>query len=316
MPEPLDATLRRLKEERDEADRRYNDALTALDRAVRPPPELPAAPAAYDEHQITPLNEAWNIIPEPPAGGGLAGRLTGLIWRTVGPFLQRQLTFNSRLVDHLNRNVAAHREARHSVDALVAAMREQLAHQADNHSRLLFFLQQITPYVDTKDRDSAGGALVLNASLSALAESMAKRWESMIAREQRYQARTAALSAAHEDLRAAIGVAQQAALTTKRELERIAAGATAPVAAPAAGEPSVSGEVFSSRLDAYKYVAFEDQFRGSRDAIRSRLESYLPFFEGRSNVLDVGCGRGEFLDLLQSRGIAAQGIEDRKSTRL
>ena len=53
----------------------------------------------------------------------------------------------------------------------------------------------------------------------------------------------------------------------------------------------------------------EDQFRGSRDAIRARLESYLPLFEGKSDVLDVGCGRGEFLDLLKARGVSARGID-------
>ena len=310
MPETLEATLRRLKQEREDADRRYNDALTALDRAGRPLPNLPAAPPPYDEHQITPLNESWNILPAPPPAGGIAGKLTGLIWRTVGPFLQRQLTFNSQLVDHINRNVAAHREAHRAAESIIALLREELAAQAESRSRLLFLLQQITAYVDTKDRDTAGGALVLNESLSALAENFGKRWESMTAREQRYEARTSRLAAAHEDLRAAIGVSQQAALAVKRELERLSASAGAPSAGavPAAAQ-AVPHEAFSSRLDAYKYVGFEDQFRGSQDAIRARLESYLPFFEGMSNVVDVGCGRGEFLDLLMARGISARGID-------
>jgi O-antigen chain-terminating methyltransferase len=56
-------------------------------------------------------------------------------------------------------------------------------------------------------------------------------------------------------------------------------------------------------------VGFEDRFRGSREVIRARLESYLPLFEGHADVLDVGCGRGEFLDLLAARGIAARGID-------
>ena len=73
MPEPLEATLRRLEEERQEADRRYNDALTALDRAQRRPPDLPAPPAAYDDSQLPVLNDAWNIVPAPPAGGGREG---------------------------------------------------------------------------------------------------------------------------------------------------------------------------------------------------------------------------------------------------
>lgn len=310
MPEPLAATLRRLKEERDEADGKYNDALTALDRALGVALELPAPPAAYDEHQITPLNEAWNILPAPPPATGLAGKVTGIIWRTVAPFLQRQLTFNSRLVDHLNRNVPAHREAHRATEALVAVLREQLARQADIQSRLVYLLQQITAYVDTKDRETAGGALVLNAALSAHAENAGKRWESVAARaeryEQRYDARTSALAASHEDLRVAIALSQQASLTMKRELERMGPQGVSTT-------PDVTAtrtdDAFGSRLDAYKYVGFEDQFRGSQEVIRARLDSYLPVFEGASDVLDVGCGRGEFLDLLASRGIRARGID-------
>ena len=75
MTERLEETLRRLKEERDEADRRYNDALTALDKSFKPPGALPAAPPPYDEHQITPLNEAWNILPSPPAATGRRRRV-------------------------------------------------------------------------------------------------------------------------------------------------------------------------------------------------------------------------------------------------
>ncbi len=62
-------------------------------------------------------------------------------------------------------------------------------------------------------------------------------------------------------------------------------------------------------LDSYKYVGFEDQFRGSRDVIRARLESYLPFFAGATDVLDIGCGRGEFLELLAGAGVRARGID-------
>ena len=40
-----------------------------------------------------------------------------------------------------------------------------------------------------------------------------------------------------------------------------------------------------------------------------RLESYLPFFAGASDVLDVGCGRGEFLELLAAAGVSAKGID-------
>ena len=105
--EPLEAVLRRLKQERDAADTRYNDALTALDRTLRPPPPLPRPAPGLDDHQITHLNEAWNILPAPPQASGLRRKLTGFIWRVVAPYLQRQLTFNSILVDHINRTATA-----------------------------------------------------------------------------------------------------------------------------------------------------------------------------------------------------------------
>ena len=40
-----------------------------------------------------------------------------------------------------------------------------------------------------------------------------------------------------------------------------------------------------------------------------RLAEYLPLFAGASDVLDVGCGRGEFLALLREHGITARGID-------
>ena len=48
---------------------------------------------------------------------------------------------------------------------------------------------------------------------------------------------------------------------------------------PGSRSPS---DAFAPSLDAYKYVGFEDQFRGSREVIRARLESYLPLFDGKA----------------------------------
>ncbi len=306
--ESLEAVLARLAKERDEADARYNEALTALDGALRPPPEIPSFAPGLDDHQLAALNEAWNILPTAPAASGIKGRLTRFVWGVIGPYLQRQLTFNSVLVDHLNRSAAAQREAYRASEAIVGVLREHVAGLAEFQSRLLVLLQQVTPYVDTKDRQSGGGALVLNAALSGHAENVAKRLESLAAREQRYDARLASLTAssasADDDLRGTLGVVQHGFMTLKRELESLQ---IRPSESRAPNPGSV--QPFAGRLEAYKYVGFEDQFRGSREVIRTRLESYLPLFEGATDVLDVGCGRGEFLDLLASRAVAARGID-------
>lgn len=63
------------------------------------------------------------------------------------------------------------------------------------------------------------------------------------------------------------------------------------------------------------YRAFEDRFRGSREMIRSRLEAYLPFveplksLEERPAAIDLGCGRGEWLELLKDSGFDPHGID-------
>jgi SAM-dependent methyltransferase len=308
-PEQLDERLRRLKQERDEADRLYNDALTALDQTIRPPFDLPAPPPALDEAQVSALNDSWDVLTEPPAfRSGVRGRLGRFVWGVVEPAFQRQVAFNSRLVEHVNRNAAAAREAHRAAEISADALRAQLVWLEHFHARLMLFLQQITGCVDTKDRETAGGTLVLNEALSGLAEDAAKRWESLDAREARYGARAASLELTLGDLQAALGTAQHGLAALKREQERGVHEGRAP-RQEGSGEAAGAGGAFAPSLDAYKYVGFEDQFRGSRDIIRARLESYLPFFEGQSDVLDVGCGRGEFLALLAERAISARGID-------
>lgn len=64
-------------------------------------------------------------------------------------------------------------------------------------------------------------------------------------------------------------------------------------------------------LDAL-YASFEDQFRGSCEEISRRLQVYLPFLKEAKitgDVLDIGCGRGEWLQLLRSEGIEARGVD-------
>jgi len=68
------------------------------------------------------------------------------------------------------------------------------------------------------------------------------------------------------------------------------------------------------KLDTF-YVNFEDKFRGSRAEITKRLEAYLPYIKDlpfkqkKIKALDVGCGRGEWIELLGNNGYNAKGID-------
>lgn len=57
------------------------------------------------------------------------------------------------------------------------------------------------------------------------------------------------------------------------------------------------------------YRGFEDLFRGPEEMIRDRQRVYLDLVADHQPVLDVGCGRGEFLDLLAERRIEFQGVD-------
>ena len=57
------------------------------------------------------------------------------------------------------------------------------------------------------------------------------------------------------------------------------------------------------------YRGFEDLFRGPEEMIRDRQATYLGLVSGFAPVLDAGCGRGEFLDLLSEKGIERRGVD-------
>lgn len=65
------------------------------------------------------------------------------------------------------------------------------------------------------------------------------------------------------------------------------------------------------------YLRFAERFRGSPEYVAAGLPFYLPYFQGRQNVVDLGCGRGEFLAFLREHGVAARGVDsDPASVRL
>lgn len=57
------------------------------------------------------------------------------------------------------------------------------------------------------------------------------------------------------------------------------------------------------------YYDFENYFRGSRELIKERQSMYISYFKDKGEILDVGCGRGEFLELLAENGIEAYGVD-------
>ncbi len=188
----------------------------------------------------------------------------------VSRLLSRQRAFNAVLVDHINRNDLVGIEAHHASAKTVAWV-----------------------------RDTVQFAL----------EELRRHQQALAAWERRTNAAVASLSGTHEELRASIGVLQQATQTLKREVVRLSEAGIPASAAPTAVRESSREAGSRTSLDGHKYVGFEDHFRGSQDDIRGRVAEYLPIFRGVQNVVDLGCGRGEFLALLRDNGIEGRGVD-------
>ena len=329
--------LTRLEAEREAAHQEYLDALAAVEQALPTELRRPTPLPPPDDHQLPTLNRFWAARPVGAAAGWR--RLRTRVARYVRPLIQllpwRQNAFNAALVDHLNRASAREHAARDATTRSLDGLHDDLGAVLAYQTSLLRFLQtNVLSYALDALRLPGGPT----EALSALGDDMRKRWESVAARQQRLEAAVAALSTSHEqdaaELRLALGMLQRSSAVVEREVERAVAAAASrssdstPRRGPEAsaaleerpgadlGSRTVGAEVgmaaaqlAGSPVTSYKYVGFEDSFRGSTAEIRERLTTYLPLFSGASDILDFGCGRGEFLDLLRQHGLTARGVD-------
>jgi len=146
---------------------------------------------------------------------------------------------------------------------------------------LLHYLQRLLPLIDARDRSASAHAV---ARAELILEAFDRRLESLEGRIDGLRA-----------LRDRIDTLGEEAGAVRAALRNPPAPAVAAAAAAAAESAS--------------YAAFERRFRGDAADVRARLQGYAQLFAGNGPVVDLGCGRGEFLDALVAAGIAAQGVD-------
>ncbi len=161
-----------------------------------------------------------------------------------------------------------------------------LARQVEFNSTLLHLLNAFVLPV----RDGLAGlgrkgeelSLALHERLATEHTEGLRRHRELLQRVDGLEARVAALRAAVDRLKAPTG----------------------PVALP----PRSLIPPGTGTLPSESYLAFEDRHRGSREEIRARQRAYLDLFP-TGPLLDVGCGRGEFLELCREAKVEARGID-------
>lgn len=86
--------------------------------------------------------------------------------------------------------------------------------------------------------------------------------------------------------------------------QRMGTGAAVPPIVPEVGKA-----VETPAALPFDYARFAERFRGPEEYVTESLRFYVPYFANRRRVLDIGCGRGEFLKLMQEAGVPAKGVE-------
>ena len=267
--EPTEATLAELEVKLDEEEKTYLDFLATIDR-------LSANPAPYERDRRIPelLSELNRSVEFPPEGGPSPAKgIKGLVRRIARKLLEPEL---ARLESAFARKHEFDSTLVQFLNRLSESANASAARTAEFASALVGFAQRIDRLADAKDRLYAS---LGNRRSDLLLESMDKRVETVRLGIRKAQDRLE-------------GVSTTLALA-RSEL----------TARPGPGAPN------RERLEEARYVAFEERFRGSSEEIRGKLSDYVPYFRGSAPVLDLGCGRGEFLDLLREAGIDGLGVD-------
>jgi len=75
------------------------------------------------------------------------------------------------------------------------------------------------------------------------------------------------------------------------------------------GAQVIASPVQDDHLD-IDWARFAEQFRGSEEKIREQQKHYVARFAGAPGaILDIGCGRGEFLEAAKAGGLPARGVD-------
>jgi SAM-dependent methyltransferase len=154
-------------------------------------------------------------------------------------------------------------------------------------------------------RDFAASVEGLIRELSALVDAKDKEWDALGSNHvglifKSLEWRVDQLAAESEDA----ALLMKKFILLREKLERVLAALDEkelprPEEARALLEPLENG----------RYTAFENRFRGRDEEVKKQLSQYVSCFRKDGGVLDLGCGRGEFLELLREAGIEAAGVD-------
>lgn len=231
-----------------------------------------------------------------------------------GPF-QEIATLRSE-IEQVRASLAEHRQAEQRLQAELEQLRAALWDHRESIDTTLGDHRESTEAALADHRKSVEAALADHREAAERASAEHRR-----ALEAQFLAalsgEAAARQSAEQETRHRLAALRQEVLFQQRRLSASleVRGTTSSHQDPGAGPsaPPREGAV-DDRLNAF-YAQFEDAFRGSREDIKARVAVHADriVLAGAGTperpVLDIGCGRGEWLEVLREHGLAAYGID-------
>jgi 2-polyprenyl-3-methyl-5-hydroxy-6-metoxy-1,4-benzoquinol methylase len=235
-----------------------------------------------------------------PRAGGVANRVIQavkkLVARSLQWFVREQVVFNREIVSAVEATLEALNQHNRAIADIATqasaaewrtAMEQKLAASEIQLLRTVAELQGAFQYRATQiesnfhDMLKSQHANYLGALDRASVDTQKRLWADMEKIRWQYERMI------HTELR----------LIRQRAARAADVPAQASVAPPPSGAPALD------------YARFAERFRGPQENVRKSHDFYKTLFEGRASVLDIGCGRGEFLEMMRSLGVPAKGID-------
>lgn len=319
-----------LQQIREEMERSYRPAEMSkpLDRA-------PAKPSTMDSAEmrsaLSALYASYGLVgqtpPEPPTfRGRLGARVVKLVQRMLFWYTPQIVNFQYsalRTLEEQSKNLesagaqlqelkSAHDAARESMEWRVRQLEGELAEERERNAGLQRAWEDLASQTQSLERRLAAET----TALAHVNQGLEQRLESEItALANMYQGVEAVTSEALPRLEREVLRWKPRQIAQERRISLLLEEARRrwPEPFDAAQIQRLCQEE-RHNLDAF-YVALEDEFRGSREDIQERLSDYLPILEDAGigsqamPILDAGCGRGEWLELLRERHWQASGVD-------
>ncbi len=250
-----------------------------------------------------------------PRAGGLANRIIQGIKKTISRglrwFVRDQVIFNREIVAGLEAVTEALNEHNRALLQIVShanSLNQQTVHLRDLEQHWIQWRTDWEGRLAANEIQFLRSVADLQGAFQHRATLMESNFRGIV--QAQHQDYLGALDRANVDIQKRLWTDLQ---NIRRDYDRLIHDELRIIrmrgSAPAAGHAVPVPVAVAPASPVLDYTRFAYRFRGTEEDVRRNHEIYRPYFADRQDVLDIGCGRGEFLEFMRDLGVRSRGID-------